>query len=147
MNTNKYLILNNENVVVNISVGPTDTENERSTTHDIHVGWKLNDTLDIFLPPDMTTEDFNEMKTQLITKCEELKLYYDALVVHAAFDTLATELKVEVNTWLSNLNKMYTDISSSDELVLAYHRNQTPGLQNDSSNEPLQVRPNLENEV
>ena len=145
---NKYLILNNENVVVNISVGPTYSENERLTTiHDIHVGWKLNDTLNMFLPADMTTEDFNEIKTQLIAKCEELKSYYGALVVHEAFNSLTTELKAEVNTWLSNLNKMYTDISSSDELVLAYHRCQTPGLQNDSSNEPLGVRPNLENEV
>ena len=147
MNTNKYLILNNENVVVNISVGPTGSANERQSDEGVLIGWKLNDELNIFLPPDMTTENFNEIKTQLIAKCVELKSYYDVLVEHEAFNSLTTELKAEVNTWLSNLNTMHTNILSNDALVLVYHRQQDSKFQNNSSYEPLPVRLNLENEV
>ena len=147
MNTNKYLILNDENVVVNISVGPTESANEiqASDAHlDVGIGWKLNDALNIFLPSGMTTEDFNEMKTQLITKCVELKSYYDLLVKHEAFNSLTAELKAEVNDWLSDLNTMHTNISTNNELVLMYRG---PNFKNVSTYEPLPVRPNLENEV
>jgi hypothetical protein len=145
MNTNKYLILNDENVVINISVGPTEAANERQSPDvDVGIGWKLNDELNIFLPSGMTTEDFNEIKTQFINKCVELKSYYDLLVKHEAFNSLTAELKAEVTDWLSDLNTMHTNISTNNELVLMYRG---PNLKNVSTYEPLPVRPNLENEV
>ena len=140
-----YIVVE-DGVIVNRTVGTIDTvfDNWIKETYPTAFGWKLNETVGAFIPNNMTTEEFNDIKSQIISESQEQKTYYDTLVASEHFlDKISEEKQKEVNNWLSYINKKIIRIEDDNGYVIPYHLN----MVSEYASEPFSIRPNIENEV
>jgi hypothetical protein len=140
-----YLVVE-EGVIVNRCVGTIDTsfDNWIKETYPTEIGWKYNNDIQKFIPSNLTTEEFNSTKTNILSNLNELKTFYTSFVASANFtNNLNEEKQIEVQSWLEKVNKQITTIENDLGYLIPYARamvQQVPG-------EPFSIRPNIENEV
>jgi hypothetical protein len=145
--TFNYLVIE-DGVVVNRTVGTIDTsfDNWIKQTYPTPIGWKYNSVIGKYIPSDMTTEEFNSIKTNLLSELNEQKTFYVDLVASQHFtNSLTEEKQKEVTSWLEQVNNLITKIENEIGYVIPYTRNM---MANETlGNEPFSIRPNIENEV
>lgn len=145
--TFNYLVVE-DGIIVNITVGTIDTkfDNWIKQTYPTYIGWKYNTDIDKFIPSNLTTEEFNIIKTNLLSELHEQKTYYSSLVVSQHFASSLTEEKQkEVTSWLEKVNNLIIKIENEIGYVIPYTRSMM--TKEFVGSEPFSIRPNIENEV
>ena len=140
-----YLVVE-DGVIINRAVGTIDISFEDwiKETYPTVIGWKFNSDIDKFIPSDITTEEFNTIKLNLLSELDEQNAFYTSLVTSTHFtNNLTEEKQKEVNSWLEKINKVKTKIENDFGYVIPYVKDMVPNI----GSEPFVLRPNIENEV
>ena len=134
-----------DGIVVNRLLGndadPLTAENLFIQPYPVKIGWKkINENL--YLPPEMTEEEFNTLVNQYKPKINNAKEYYDNLVNSTNYqNNISNELKERVTDFITKINLVHEKINQHDGWILLYVEHKT------YYSEPFSVRPNIENEA
>jgi hypothetical protein len=95
----KHLILN-DGVVENIIAGHIPGA-VISPEYEIRIGYKFNAELQLYLHPEITTEEFNATRTIHIDKLNEIATWYATFLESSHFAGLTNERKSEIQIWVA----------------------------------------------
>lgn len=139
-----YIIVEN-GIIVNRCVGTSDTSfpgwiKEEYVTD---IGWKHNSDLNLYTPQDMTTEDVNNRKNDVINMYTEKKSFYERLVnSNLTFNSYPEETKQKITKYVEDLTNVLEEIKNNPGIILKELSGRI-----ELNQEPIILRPNLDNEV
>jgi hypothetical protein len=136
----KSLIVNDgvvENIISGVIPGAIECPE-----YEVRIGYKFNTELQLYLRPEMTTEEFNATRNLHIEKLNEIATWYATFLESSHFAGLTTERKAEIQLWVSEKSSIIpTEIeklTNDNSYAINYG---IPFL------EILDQRPNIEFEV
>jgi hypothetical protein len=136
----KFIVVEN-NIIENIVFGTLDQADPSwiPATYRVDIGWKWVEEYKSFVPPTWTDSDWETYKNTHIAHLNDLKNYYNQLVVANHYmQNYDEEKQEEIREFTNSINELSEKIEldiSNVNLVDQFYK------------EPIQVRPNVDSEV